>query len=272
MSQFKAFIEGLSVWAPGLPNWDDAKAALCGDGAAIRPAAQKCQTGLLEPAVRRRAPETAILACEVGRMAVQEAGLEARELPAIFTSAHGDLALIDSICSSLATDPLQLSPTRFLHSVHNAPAGYWSLASQSIRSMDAITMLDRSFAAGLFSGLVYVQAEQEPVLVVAYDVEACGELRWTTSSRGQLAIAMVLAPESSPLTRGELQWSVHPRSADVPGLPEFGAAFFLSANAMAQALPFLKALALAGEARIELALSEHQSLNLNYQPHVKAPS
>ena len=35
------------------------------------------------------------------------------------------------ICETLATAERQVSPTRFHNSVHNAPAGYWSIATQS---------------------------------------------------------------------------------------------------------------------------------------------
>ena len=47
----------------------------------------------------------------------------------MFASTYGDLAITDYMCSTLAKAPMTLSPTRFHNSVHNAAAGYWSIAT-----------------------------------------------------------------------------------------------------------------------------------------------
>ena len=60
-----------------------------------------------------------------------DAGHDAAALASVFTSAHGDLPIIDALCTTLAGDPLLLSPTRFHHSVHNAASGYWAIGSGS---------------------------------------------------------------------------------------------------------------------------------------------
>ena len=40
----------------------------------------------------------------------------------MFTSTHGDLAITDYMCQTLATAPSEISPTKFHNSVHNAAA------------------------------------------------------------------------------------------------------------------------------------------------------
>ncbi len=55
--------------------------------------------------------------------AIAGSGRPAADLPCVFVSAHGDLSINDYACSTLATDPSVLSPTRFHNSVHNAAGG-----------------------------------------------------------------------------------------------------------------------------------------------------
>ncbi|MET0042628.1 MAG: beta-ketoacyl synthase chain length factor, partial [Candidatus Thiodiazotropha sp. 6PLUC3] len=49
----------------------------------------------------------------------------------VFSSSEGDLDIIDQICLALSQEDRPVSPTQFHNSVHNAPAGYWSIGSGS---------------------------------------------------------------------------------------------------------------------------------------------
>ena len=98
---------------------------------------------------RRRAPVTVLLALEVASAAVAASGHAAATLASVFTSAHGDLPITDTLCRTLAEQPLALSPTRFHHSVHNAASGSWAMASGSHAASTALAAGGHSFAAGL---------------------------------------------------------------------------------------------------------------------------
>jgi hypothetical protein len=64
-----------------------------------------------------------------------------------------------------------ISPTRFHNSVHNAPAGYWGIATGATHSADCVAAFDGSFAAGLVEALSRLAADpSQAVLLVAYDV------------------------------------------------------------------------------------------------------
>ncbi|MEO5737575.1 MAG: hypothetical protein ABIQ82_08965, partial [Variovorax sp.] len=89
------YIEGPSFWAPSLPGWDVARAALRGEGAMVDPPAKRPAPQLLAPAERRRAPDTVALALEVATATVAASGRDAKDLPCVFTSAHGDLGIND---------------------------------------------------------------------------------------------------------------------------------------------------------------------------------
>ena len=67
------------------------------------------------------------MALEVSLAACRAAGCDPATLPSVFASTHGDLAITDYMCETLATDPTAVSPTKFHNSVHNAAAGYWTI-------------------------------------------------------------------------------------------------------------------------------------------------
>ena len=156
----------------------------------------------------------------------------------MFASTHGDLAITDYMCATLATAPDTISPTRFHNSVHNAAAGYWTIGAGCTRAATALSAFDASFAQGLVEALAQLQ-EHEAVLLVGYDGPSSGPLRAIDPSEGLLGGALVLSREVRPgaqRLRGTLV------DADVP--PSSGAlAGLAGGNAMAPMLPLFEALA-----------------------------
>lgn len=261
-----AFIDGVAFWAPSLPGWDAARAALRNEAAAVPPApARRPAPELLPPAERRRAPDTVALALEVASRAVAASGRAPADLASVFTSAHGDLAVTDQVCATLARTPLALSPTRFHNSVHNAASGYWGIATGCLQASTALSAFEASFAAGLLEALVQVAAERRPVLLVGYDIEATGPLASTNDSRGLLAVALVIAPDRSDRSLHRLAWQlVAEPAAPVP--LHSSAARDLAANAMHDALPLFEALAGDGDSDLLLPLAGRSALRLQVAP------
>ncbi len=271
----RAFVDGIAFWAPGLPDWAAAAQAFSPsspnppirdpdstpDAAAQRPA-----PSLLAPNERRRAPDSVLVALQVAQAAVAQSGHDARTLASVFTSAHGDLPIIDALCSTLASNPLLLSPTRFHHSVHNAASGYWAIAAQSQASSTALSAFEHSFAAGLLEALVQVATEGQPVLLVGCDTAACGPLRSVNRSRGLLGVALVLAPERTP--RSQWRLSATPAQGRVSELAWAAptALHAVAHNALADALPLAQALASEQAFELRLALGAGAGLNLAGQP------
>jgi hypothetical protein len=183
-----------------------------------------------------------LVALEVAAQAVAMAGQDAQTLASIFTSAHGDLAIVDALCSTLATHPLLLSPTRFHHSVHNAASGYWAIATGCRAPSSAVSGFEASFATGLLEAGSQVAADAAPVLLVGVDTDACGALASVNRSRGLLGVALVLSPRATAQSRFTLDWGVRGGRTDLPPL-QSAAAQALAGNAMADALPLFEALA-----------------------------
>ena len=258
-------IESLAFWAPTLPGWEPARAAFRGEGALSDPPAKRPSPTVLAPAERRRAPDTVALALEVAAAATAASGRDARELPCIFVCSEGDMSINDYMCTTLATDPTLLSPTKFHNSVHNAPVGYWTIGTGCKESSTSLSAFDRSFAAGLLEAATQCATDGRALLLVAYDIAAIGALASATLSEGMLAMAMVLSPEPTTKSVATLGWSLVPGTGvAIPLRSE--AARSLQRNAMADALPLFEALATGSAESLDLPLSRSLSLRIQLTP------
>ena len=258
MTALSATVEGIGFWSHGLPSWDSARDFARGDAppgeAAARPSPQ-----LLAPNERRRAPETVAVALEVALAACTAAGRAPDSLPSVFASTHGDLQITDYICSTLAREPLTVSPTRFHNSVHNAAAGYWTIGAGAMHAATAISAFDATFAQGLVDAMAQLATGSEAVLLVGYDSASSGPLAHVSRSQGLLGAALVLsrAPRAgSPrititLADGESSAGQGPLASAIKG------------NAMAPMLPLFDALATGGH-HAELKAGPNRVLRVEF--------
>jgi Beta-ketoacyl synthase, N-terminal domain len=211
---------------------------------------------------RRRAPDSVLVALDVAQRAVQASGHDVKTLASVFTSAHGDLAIVDALCTTLARDPTLLSPTRFHHSVHNAASGYWAIAAGSRAPSTALSGHLASFATGLLEAACQCEADARAVLLTGVDTDARGALASVNASRGLLGVALVLAPARSAHSRWSLGWSLAVGAHRAPAPAALAA---LAGNAMADALPLFEALAAERSAAMTLPLGANLALALDLQ-------
>ena len=165
-------IEGIGFWAPRLPGWDVARAVF----AASRPRRRRRLASRAGSCLRRTSvaarPTPSRSRSRSQRAAVRCGRTRAGELPSVFASTHGDLAITDYMCTTLVATPALISPTKFHNSVHNAAAGYWTIGTSCHAPYTAISAFHHTFGAGLLETAVQIACEQQPVLYVAFDVEA----------------------------------------------------------------------------------------------------
>lgn len=275
MSLRTAYVEGIAFWAPSLPDWATAVPALRGTAApaAVEGARRIPVPQWLSAGERRRAPETVALALEAGRMALEASGRAGGSLSSVFVSAHGDLPIIDTLCATLAGEPLLLSPTKFLNSIHNAPAGLWSMAASSRAANTALTAHTRSFAVGALEALLQCATDAPAVLLVGCDTASTGPLVQVTDSRGTLAVALVLAAARSATASHRLEWTLQ-CVPEKPAALRSEAAQALAQNGMADALPLFEALAHPTASTLALPLSASQALQMRIkalQPATDGP-
>jgi hypothetical protein len=244
-------INGIGVFIEGAPDWPTLERVLRGEERlatdAPAPAAR-----VLSSAERRRAPNSVRLAVDVAHQACAMAGRDPASLPCVFASTHGDVAITDYLCATLAATPGDLSPTQFHNSVLNAPAGYWTIATGCTAASSAISAHHRSLAAGLLEAAVLARSDATPILFACCDVASTGPLAEMTRTRRAFGIALVLAPAAAPCTRLTV------RGGSVAPTPEVPLALQAVAEdnpTSAQSLALLAALAGCSTSHLTLPLS-----------------
>lgn len=238
-----AYIQGIGLIGPGLMDWQSGARVLAGEEAYTpRPTTVPAPEGL-PPAERRRTGATVKLAISVAQQAVAAAAIDCQELPAVFSSSGGDGLICHEICATLASADRQLSPTRFHNSVHNAAAGYWSLATGATAASTALCAHDGSFAAGLLEALALVTVDRVAVLLSAYETSYPEPLRAIRPLPDSFAVALVLTPDPTPQSHARLTATLRPADAAADRLSDPRLEALRAALPAARSLPLLRLLA-----------------------------
>ena len=262
----KAWIDGIGLLAPGLPGWRAARAVLAGDaryepGEIARPTAE-----ILPPAERRRCGDLVKLALHVGTEALAPSRARAEELATVFTCATGGGEVLHQICETLAGTARDVSPTRFHNSVHNAAAGYWSIATGARTPSTSLCADQGSFAAGLLEAVVQAAAEQSQVLLVAYDVPPPPPLAAVVPCTALCGLALLLAPGRGAASLGEIEVDLA-RAGEETTFADPGLEQLRTGNAAARGLPILAALAAGRDAQVTLEWLPGLRLALAAKPY-----
>ncbi len=197
MTALAVYAQPPGVAAPGLQGWAQAQAVLAGAQAYAPAEMPKYAPNLLPPNERRRATAVCRLAFQAAEEALQQAALPPETLAAVFASSSGDLEVLNLICGVLATPERQVSPTHFHNSVHNAPAGYWSIATHSRMPSTSLSSFEASAAVGLLEAATLCATEQMPVLLVAYDIPPPPPLLAKRPVLAPFGAALVLTPAAN---------------------------------------------------------------------------
>lgn len=208
MSQaLTVYVEGVGLLGPGLPDWPHA-ATLLAQGGWVMSEVQMPAPQRLPAAERRRAGAVVKLSIAVADQACADAGCDPADLATVFSASSGDGANCHALCEVLASDDRLVSPTRFTNSVHNAPAGYWHIATHSRAPSTSLCAHDASFAAGLLEAAVQARSLQRPVLLVAADVPYPEPLQAVRPLAAAFGVALLLTPEATPRSRASLVLSL----------------------------------------------------------------
>ena len=159
-------VAGWAAWAPGLEtraswrDWARAPQPLAREG---QPDAR-----FLPAMLRRRCtPLSRILLWAAMEACPQERRAEVRT---VFSSRHGSINESVALLENVARGE-KLSPARFSHTVHNAQAGLFSIATGNRCASSSLAAREDSFGCGLLEALGHLEREpQRPVLFVTGDV------------------------------------------------------------------------------------------------------
>jgi hypothetical protein len=258
-------VEAVEVRGPGLADWAMARPILAGEAAYCAVPVVLEPPSQLSPAERRRAIPSVRLALAVAAGAVRQTGYDPATLPAVFASSGADGDTISAILAALATPAREVSPTRFHNSVHNAPSGYWGIATQSQEAVTSLSCFDASFAAGLLEAAVQVVAGGRPVLLVAYDLPYPEPLNGARRIEASFGVALVLSPEVSRRGLAELAiGTTGVLGGAVSRCSDHGLEDLRRGNPAARSLPLLAMLAGHSSGQIDLGLGRRVYLELSH--------
>lgn len=260
-------IRGVGVWSPGVADWSQARTLLA-SGEWPAPDGSRPAPTLMPANERRRAPESVLMALAVAEQACASAAVDTAALPSVFASIYGDLSINDYMCATLRDDPSTMSPIRFHNSVHNAPSGYWSIATGAMAATTSVAAARETFAAGLFEAACQAVDSGEPVLLAAYDSAGGGPVGDISYVSRSFACALVVDPASH--AGAALRLDALPRSSGAAvgsRLPEGGLSALCAGNPIADAaIPLLTALAVGAAATLSIPLSCGLDLHLELTP------
>ncbi len=241
-----AYVEGIGLLGPGLPGWADSRAILAGNSPYVAAPAVLTASPLLPPAERRRSVPTVKLAMAVGAEALEQASRDPATVATVFTSSSGDPDTLHQILETLATEERDISPTRFHNSVHNAPAGYWSIATRCREPSTSLSAHDESFQVGLLEAAAEVAADGWTVGLIAYDLPYPEPLNRVRPITGIFGTALVLTPQLTDRCLARLDIGLSRGEEPVSRMIDLGLETLRTGNPTARALPLLAALARVG--------------------------
>ena len=239
----QVFIDGIGLCGPGLSGWKDGRAILAGE-APYQFAPSVIPVSALLPATeRRRTVPTIKLALAVGAEALENAALDPAAIATVFSSSGGDGETVHAILEILASSGREVSPTKFHNSVHNAPAGYWSIATKAHAPSTSLCGYDESFAIGLIDAACQAITENRTVMLVAYDLpypEPLHSLRPINSSFG---VAFVLSPGATAQSLAAMTLKIKAARGRATAASSAELETLRTQNPSARSLPLLAALA-----------------------------
>jgi hypothetical protein len=256
----EARIVACALRGPGLPNWEVAAAILAGRAQYVAGDAIEPAPAMLPPNERRRMSDPTRWALAAGHEALCAGELADADVATVFVSCGSDGRITQQICEALATPAREVSPTRFHNSVHNAPAGYWSIAMSSCAPSTSLCAGAGSFGAALLEAAAQALVEARPVLLIAYDLPYPEPLRavWTLADPFAVAVLLAHADTDAAGPRVRIELSSAPPGDDWPdALPRE-----LARNPAAAALPLLAILARRCDGHIVLPYLDRCSIQL----------
>ena len=259
-----AYVSGVGVLGPGIADWHAAAAIITGRIPYTSARSVLPVPTLLPSAERRRTGRVVRLALAVALEATTRACVQPADLASVFSSSGGDGDNCHELCQALALAGREISPTKFANSVHNAAAGYWSIATGATLQSSVLCAFDASFGAGLLEAMTYVTVEAAPVLLVTYDTQYPEPIHAKRKIPDAFGCAMVLTAVRTPHSLARIELSLG--EAVVDSMQDAQLEALRSNVPAARCLPLLRQLALRAPGRIALDYLDVSHVLLTVEP------
>ncbi|MDP2369851.1 beta-ketoacyl synthase chain length factor [Rhodoferax sp.] len=244
MSALRVHVDGIGLFGPGMAGWTLAREVLTGQAPFELATVQLPPVNALPPAERRRVGVAIKLAMATGFEAARHAGADAAQLNTVFSSTGGDCDNCHNILETLASSDRAVSPTRFHNSVHNAPAGYWSIATGCMAASTSLCAFDATFAAGLLEATVQAVSTGQPCLLIAFDTAYPEPLYALRQIPYAMGVGLLLNPHKTAASCASL--SIEPSSAVATPMDDPALEDLRQRIPAARSLPLLQRLARGG--------------------------
>jgi hypothetical protein len=146
--------------------------------------------------------------------------------------------------------------------VHNAPSGYWGIATHSHHPSTSLCGFDWSFAIGLLEAAAQMAVDRQEVLLVAYDTVYPEPLRGIRPVAEPFGAALLLTRERTGKAIAELDITMDARPQAVSRMEDAALERLRIANPCARALPLLAAIAGKQRAVVTLERDAGQTLSV----------
>jgi hypothetical protein len=184
----------------------------------------------------------------------------------VFTSSGGDGETIHKILEALASDELDVSPTRFHNSVHNAPSGYWTIANGTREPATSLCTYDESFSAGLLEAAAQATVDGRAIGLIAYDLPYPEPINTVRPINSTFGVAFVLTPTATAAAVATLNIELKSAGNMPTRASDDGLEALRRGNPAARSIPLLEALARRSETQIILDYVAGNSLIVSVMP------
>ena len=265
----KMVVHGVGVLGPGIKNWESCLRLFKDQQSYDNAGTPDPMPSILPANERRRSSDVVRWSLQVAQEAVQHCQLDPKTMATVFASSGGEVGILHKICQSLDSSTPMVSPTLFHQSVHNAAAGYWSIASGSQRSSTSLACYDSSFVGGLLEAATLLSANQEDiVLLVTYDTPAPFPLYETRPLIAPFAVAFVVSQRSLPdsVSMLDITLLTEPTERSPTTMVHPALERLRSGNPAARSLPLLQSMCTNLTACIYLDFLDNLQLRIDHRP------
>jgi hypothetical protein len=147
--------------------------------------------------------------------------------------------------------------------VHNAPSGYWGIATHSHHPSTSVCGFDWSFTIGLLEAAAQLQVERPEVLLIAYDMPYPMPLAGIRRVDQPFATALLLTREATGTSLARLDISLDARAKAISRMEDAALEELRTGNPSAIALPLLAALARTPTGQVTLPRNAGQTVSIS---------
>lgn len=187
-------VVAIGAWGRFFSDWNQLASLLQGTSKGFDGNPASPNPEIIPSNERRRAPLSVKLAVEASSQCLDMAGTNGQDLSCVFGSGLGDTDLTDYMCKVLASENKELSPTKFHNSVHNAPAGYWTISTKAMRSANSIAGYGYTASLALLEAMIQCEIEKAPILLSLYDSPVTTILKPILKNEMPFALSLLLMP------------------------------------------------------------------------------